>query len=279
MENDLNRSLRLLENALTPKSRGLIKIGTPTPRSEKLTLNRSTLQEPFQESFSSIIDADKTITGSAIRKAEPWKQALDSLYVEFLEILQTATSDHNVLEIVGDLARCCSDAATVAEELKSKVAAPFLDEDKWLDVEKATWRLLFVLYQDRLNEQSEDDYQYDGMSEKLCVMNLFKREALLRESQLVVDWLEFNAAEKEDEVLRFADNNVGWENTLHQLQSAETIVFASSGQIVSGLDPDCPYYENLPLHDLDAADMKKLNRGVFSLIRCGKLEDAQKVYI
>lgn len=275
MENDLNRSLRLLENALTPKSRGLIKIGTP--RSEKLTLSRSSLQEHPQESFASIIEANKTITGSAIRKVEPWNQALDSLYLEFLEILQAATSDHNVLEIVNDLARCCSDAATVVEELKSKVAVPYSEDDRWLEVEKSTWRLLFILYQDRLSEQNEDDFQYDGMSEKLCVMNLFRRESLLRESQLVVDWLEFNASERENEISHFADSTEGWENTLHQLESADTIVFASSKKLIRNLDPDAPSYEGLALHDLDAADWKKLNRKVFSLIRCGKLSEAQKV--
>lgn len=275
MENDLNRSLRLLENALTPHSRGLIKISTP--KSEKFTLNNSLLQDPSQDSFASIVEANKTITGSAVRKVEPWNQALDSLYLEFLEILQTATSDHNVLEIVNDLARCCSDAATVVEELKSKVAAPFTDADKWLEVEKSTWRLLFVLYQDRLSEPIEDDFQYDGMSEKLCVMNLFRRESLLRESQLVVDWLEYNANEKEDEILHFADNTEGWENSLHQLESADTIVFASSKKLITSLDPDAPYCEGLALHDLDAADWKKLNKRVFSLIRCGKLSEAEKL--
>lgn len=277
MENDLNRSLRLLENALTPKSRGLIKIGG-TPRSEKLSLNRSALQEPLHGSFTSIVEANKTITGSAIRKVEPWKQTLDSLYLEFLEVLQTATSDHNVLEIVNDLARCCNDAATVVDELKSKVAVSFSDDDKWLEVEKSTWRLLFVLYQDRLSEQSQHDLDYDGMSEKLCVVNLFRREGLLRESQLVVDWLEYNANEKEDENLHFADSTEGWENTLHQLESPDTIVFArGSENLVSTLDPDAPYRENRALHDLDAADWKKLNRKVFSLIRCGKLTEAQQV--
>lgn len=277
MENDLNRSLRLLENALTPKSRGLIKIGTP--RSERLTLGHSALQETLQGSFSSLVDANKTITGSAIRKVEPWRQALDSLYLEFLEVLQSATSDHNVLEIVNDLARCCTDAATVVDELKSKVATSFSDEDKWLDVEKATWRLLFGLYQDRLGEQTEDDLQYDGVSEKLCVTNLFRREGILRESQLVVDWLEFNASEKENESLHFSDNTEGWENTLHQLESAGTIVFASSKELVSSLDPDAPYHEGLALHDLDTADFRKLNRKVFSLIRCGKLNEAQQVLV
>lgn len=277
MENDLNRSLRLLENALTPKPRGLIKIGTP--RSDKVAQSRSSHKEPQEESFSSIIEANKTLTGSVIRKVEPWKQALESLYLEFLEILQTATTYQSILEVVSDLARCCSDAVTVVEELKSRAAGAPVTEYKWLDVEKCTWRLLFVLYQDRLSEQSGDDLNiYDGVSEKLCVINLFRRESLLRESQLVVDWLEFSAFEREDDALSFADHTIGWENTLHQLKSADTIVFASSKRIVSRLDPDAPNHEGLPLHDLDEADRKRLNRQVFHLIRRGKLDEAQKVH-
>lgn len=116
MESELNRSARILESALTPKSRGLIKFGTP--KHDK-TSNRSLLREQLE---GSVIETSKSVTGSSIkRKTEPWKQTLDSLYLEFLEILQSATSDHNVLDIVSDLARCCSDAATVMEEFKSKV--------------------------------------------------------------------------------------------------------------------------------------------------------------
>lgn len=153
-------------------------------------------------------------------------------------------------------------------------------EESWLEIEKCTWRLLYVLYQDRLTQQPDDELSvYNGTSEKLCVMNLFRRESLLRESQLVVDWLEFNAAERDDNVLHFTDSTVGWENTLHQLESADTIVFGSSREIVSSLDPDAPNYQNLALHDLDTADEARLNKKVFSLIRCGKLDDAQKVVI
>lgn len=92
MDNDLNRSLRILEDALTTSTRGLIKIGTP--KSLRESLHSTVIKEPDEDSSqifnASLSGRDKTITGSVIRAVEPWKSAIDSLYVEFLEILQAS---------------------------------------------------------------------------------------------------------------------------------------------------------------------------------------------
>lgn len=67
--------------------------------------------------------------------------------------------------------------------LKSKVTVTSADKEKWLENERNTWRLLFILYQDRLHTQNlmDDDetIQYFGKSEKYCVENLFKRDPLV----------------------------------------------------------------------------------------------------
>ncbi|XP_025833875.1 nuclear pore complex protein Nup107-like [Agrilus planipennis] len=133
--------------------------------------------------------------------------------------------------------------------------------------------------QDRLLTRSENmKDECNTASEKICVLNLFKHDSLLRECQLVIDWLEVNASEMEEAVYHFTDNNsVGWENTLHQLESPETIVFESSRKIINRLDPDAPHYQKLPLHDIDQSDEDTLCRKMYSLIRCGKLEEAQKL--
>lgn len=187
------------------------------------------------------------------------------------------------MDVVSDLARCCSDVLKIVQGLKSKVATASVEEEVWLEEERNTWRLIFILYQDRLLAQNgvrdEGIAQYFGRSEKLCVENLFKRDNLVRESQLIIDWLECNAAENDDEVLHFSDSSVGWENTLHQLQYAETIAFGSSRQIVSQMDPDAPHYQKKQLHDLDVEDEKQLSKRIFAEIRCGKLEEAQKVRV
>lgn len=198
--------------------------------------------------------------------------------MEFVEILQTHTND--VLEIITDLARCCSDALNVVRGFKSKLCLKFLEEEFLLECECNMWRLIYILYQDRLCTQSliDDEVpQYFGMSEKLCVLNLFKRDNLVRESQLVIDWLESAASERDNEVLHFSDKTVGWENTLHQLQSNETIAFRSTRPTVTSLDPDAPFYQSLPLHDIDTVDEERLCNRIFKEIRCGKLDAAQQV--
>lgn len=282
MESDLDRSVRILEDALAVSGRGLIKLNT----SKSIRGHRSLrVEKPDLDGSSVITNAsflqDKTATGSVIRAVEPWKSAIDSLFIEFLEILQVHANEQDVLGVVSDLARCCSDAKNVVDELKSKVAVPLSSDDKWLELERNTWRLLYILYQDRLAAQSNNEHvpQYFGPSEKMCIINLFKRENLIREVQLVIDWLEYSAAEQDDELLHFSDHTVGWENTLHQLKSKDTIVFASLCEIVNKLDPDAPHYQKLPLHDLDMADESKLLQKLFREIRCGKLHKAQQVSI
>lgn len=54
-------------------------------------------------------------------------------------------------------------------------------------------------------------------------------------------------------------------------------MFGGHREIVKSLDPDAPHRENLPLHDLDAEDQKRLNRHVFSAIRRGNIDEAQSL--
>ncbi|CAG9860633.1 unnamed protein product [Phyllotreta striolata] len=293
MDNDLERSVRFLEDALSAPSRGLFKKKFTSTRNENIS-ELSTEVEPalkdiirrdfstYDSTVSKILQSDQSITGNVLQSSTaPWKGTFDSLYTEFFEVLSTHSGEFAILDIVTDLARCCSDALEIIRSLKSKVAVSRIEEEISLEKERNTWRLLFVLYQDRLMSQNamEDGglVQYFGRSEKLCVQNLFKRDNLVREIQLIIDWLESNAADRDDEVLHFADSTIGWENTLHQLQSADTIAFKSTRQIVSRMDPDAPNYEKKPLHDLDVEDDKRLSERIFRLIRCGKLDEAQKL--
>ncbi|XP_050509495.1 nuclear pore complex protein Nup107 [Diabrotica virgifera virgifera] len=298
MDNDLDRSIRLLENALSTSNRGLFKksfgkskLATDNISNVSIASADDDLRNIISKSFltsdnavSRILQSDQTVTGNVLQASTaPWKTALDSLYTEFFEILTSHSGGFDILEVVTDLARCCSDALKVIQSLKSKVAVSQLEEEISLEKERNTWRLLFILYQDRLLTQNlmKDDndevIQYFGQSEKLCVLNLFKRDSLIRENQLIIDWLESNAADRDDEALLFSDSTVGWENTLHQLQSADTIAFSSSRQIVTQMDPDAPNHQKRPLHDLDAEDEKRLTERIFMEIRCGKLEEAQKL--
>ncbi|KAJ8917651.1 hypothetical protein NQ315_005098 [Exocentrus adspersus] len=263
MENDLERSLHLLENALSTSGRGLFKRKfredasaanlldlslTLTPHElKKFMFSDGTL--PYDETALLNVQADKTVAGSIIQAGNetPWNTAVDSLYTEFYSILQSHSGNHDVLDIVSGLAQSCSDALKIVKSLKAQVAISSVEE-AWLENECNTWRLL-----------------------------LFKQDSLVRECQLIIDWLESNAADKDDAVLHFSDSSVGWENTLHQLQFAENIAFSSSKQIVTQMDPDAPHYQRRTLHDFDMEDEKTLAKRIFTEIRCGKLDQAQKL--
>lgn len=203
------------------------------------------------------------------------KSTLDNLCIQFFEIWQTHHTD--LLENIKQAATSCMDALSVLKEL---VKCGVLDnrERQWLEIEYNTWCLIHILYTDRLHTQPDNEIpQYFGYSEKLCAFNLFKRDNLVRESQLVIDWLEAACAIRDEEILHFQHITVGWENTLHELKSKETIAFKSTRPIVTRLDPDAPHYQQLPLHDLDMEDEKRLCQRLFQEIRCGNLSKAQQV--
>lgn len=104
-------------------------------------------------------------------------------------------------------------------------------------------------------------------SEKMIVENLYRNNANLREYQLIVDWLEQCADEKESpQIGLYTDQTISWENTLHQLQNKDRPLFGRGREIVKSMDPDAMIRERLPLHDLDMEDEARLSKQVGVLL-------------
>uniref|UniRef100_A0A452RWZ9 Nuclear pore complex protein n=1 Tax=Ursus americanus TaxID=9643 RepID=A0A452RWZ9_URSAM len=102
-------------------------------------------------------------------------------------------------------------------------------------------------------------------------------DSLVRQSQLVVDWLESIA---KDEIGDFSDNiefyakSVYWENTLHTLKQRQLPSYIGSVRpLVTELDPDAPIRQKMPLDDLDREDEVRLLKYLFTLIRAGMTEE------
>lgn len=182
MDNDLERSVRLLEDALSTTGRGLFKKSAKkSRRNSKNNLELSISLDPleckrllvkeglsiYDETVTRLLEGDLTVTGNVLQTNNlPWKTTLDSLNTEFFEVLQVHSGKfyfnvlpslnnffsggHDILEIVTDLARCCSDALKVIQSLRSKVDVSRIEEEICLEKERNTWRLLFIVYQDRL---------------------------------------------------------------------------------------------------------------------------------
>lgn len=111
MDNDLDRSIRLLEDALSTTGRGLLKkSGKKARRSTSNHLADLTVtMGPYEykqllmsegisiydQTVSRFLQGDLTITGNVLQANNlPWKTTLDSLYTEFFEVLQTHSGWH-----------------------------------------------------------------------------------------------------------------------------------------------------------------------------------------
>ncbi|KAJ8938224.1 hypothetical protein NQ318_007646 [Aromia moschata] len=285
MENDRDTTVQLLQDTLSPSKLGLttkmwqnkvdVSLYVTSQEIKKILNIEGTIRDNTEQS---IVDIDRSLKGDGFSKLFYKTAVVDGLCTGFFEILQSHSGHSNILEIISDFAHICLDALKVIQDQKSKNVNQ-VKEEAWLKNEAKTWKLIFIIYQDRLlNHVMDDrDIHYFGKSEEQCIRNLFRRESLIRESQLVIDWLEYNAATVDFNMPHCSEKTIGWENTLHQLQSAETIAFSSSRQIVTQIHPDSSFVEHKPLHDLDIEDEKRLSKRIFAEIRCGKLEEAQKL--
>uniref|UniRef100_A0A674NXD3 Nuclear pore complex protein n=1 Tax=Takifugu rubripes TaxID=31033 RepID=A0A674NXD3_TAKRU len=234
---------------------------------------------------TSFFTEDITNLSSALLKEDdPGEAAAASLFPEFLDVFHKNSSA--IFELLEDYQTLCQDKVDVLQSVvlragqNSKAAGV-----RWLlQQESNTWRLITSLYRDRVQVAMEDDMMMDMVvpseSEKVVVEQLFQRDATIRQSQLVVDWLE---SISKDQIGDFSDNieyyakNVCWENTLHALKLRRKSGTAFSIPLVTELDPDAPIRQQRPLADLDREDDARLLKNLFNLIRAGMTDEAQRL--
>uniref|UniRef100_A0A8D3DVN6 Nuclear pore complex protein n=1 Tax=Scophthalmus maximus TaxID=52904 RepID=A0A8D3DVN6_SCOMX len=213
---------------------------------------------------SSFFTEDITNLSSALLKEDdPGEAAAASLFPEFLASFLKHSSSA-VFDLLEDYQALCQDKVDVLQSVvlragqNSKTAGV-----RWLlQQENSSWRLITSLYRylDRVQLALEDDMMADMV--------------------LVVDWLECIA---KDQIGDFSDNieyyakNVCWENTLHALKMRRKSGAAFTVPLVTELDPDAPLRQQRPLADLDREDDARLLKNLFTLIRAGMTEEAQRL--
>ncbi|MEQ2306060.1 hypothetical protein AMECASPLE_004171 [Ameca splendens] len=235
---------------------------------------------------SSFFRDDEANGSSALLKEDdPGEAAAASLFPEFLASFLKHSSSA-AFEQLEDYQNICQEKVDVLQSVvlragqNSKTAGV-----RWLlQQESCTWRLIASLYRDRVQLALEEDMMIDMVvpseSEKVVVDKLFQRDAVIRQSQLVVDWLESIA---KDQIEDFSDNieyyakNVCWENTLHALKMRSKSVPDFHIPLVTELDPDAPLRQQRPLADLDREDDTRLLKNLFTLIRAGMTDEAQRL--
>lgn len=222
-----------------------------------------------EKTLRDLID-ESTATGLVLKANEPYQEAIFRLHYEFLESARSHSSELEVFEMIEELIQNCTETLEVIRGMKSKVELNDLStEEINLENERNTWRLIHCLYQNRLltEDVNEDNMNVDNgayISEKETIEAYYGNSKIIREYQLIVDWLEKNALDQANrlpEIEHFTDRTIAWENTFHQLQNEKTgITFRSSRPIVTSLDPDAPVREKEALHDLDKEDDARLEK-------------------
>uniref|UniRef100_A0A8C4DWM5 Nuclear pore complex protein n=1 Tax=Dicentrarchus labrax TaxID=13489 RepID=A0A8C4DWM5_DICLA len=295
--------LQLKESVLTPRVPDVSSILAPggrtprythTPRNALSSMNlddsdwtNSMYTSPVSgmENTSFFTDDITNLSSALLKEDDPGEAAAASLFPEFLGSFLKHSSSA-VFELLEEYQALCQDKVDVLQSVvlragqNSKTAGV-----RWLLLqENCTWRLITSLYRDRVQLAMEDDIMTDMVvpseSEKVVVEQLFQRDAIIRQSQLVVDWLESIA---KDQIGDFSDNieyyakNVCWENTLHALKLRRKSGAAFTVPLVTELDPDAPLRQQRPLADLDREDDVRLLKNLFTLIRAGMTEEAQRL--
>ncbi|XP_061085410.1 nuclear pore complex protein Nup107 [Conger conger] len=233
---------------------------------------------------------DLNMTSVMLKEDEPGEAAAVSLFPEFLQSYLRHSSSA-VFDLLEEYESICQDKVGILQRLVQRAAPGPQKFSKtssvcWLlQQEMVTWRLVTSLYRDRIQTALEDEMMVEratlSESEKVAVEQFFQRDAVVRQSQLVVDWLESIA---KDDIGDFSDNiefhskSVCWENTLHALKQRR--VNSSTGfsrPLVTELDPDAPVRQKRPLADLDREDDARLLKYLFALVRAGMMDEAQRL--
>uniref|UniRef100_A0A8C8VW17 Nuclear pore complex protein n=1 Tax=Peromyscus maniculatus bairdii TaxID=230844 RepID=A0A8C8VW17_PERMB len=236
------------------------------------------------------VTEDINLSAVMLREDDPGEAASMSMFSDFLQSFLKHSST-TVFELVEEYENICASQVNILSKIVSR-ATPGLQKFSktasmlWLlQQEMVTWRLLASLYRDRIQSSLEEENMFAvaaiNASEKTVVEALFQRDSLVRQSQLVVDWLESIA---KDEIGDFSDNiefyakSVYWENTLHTLKQRQLLSYIGSVRpLVTELDPDAPIRQKMPLDDLDREDEVRLLKYLFTLIRAGMTEEAQRL--
>lgn len=271
---------------------------TPRP-----TFGRFGLGESFNDSFTGLHESvlnESTLfkdpaasAMKSITNSEPVYAAYMSLFSDFRQVL----IDNNygdLIDMASSYEQLCVTCEVYMKNLLGEMAdgpgrQAALHMIKLMNCEKQTWRLVVSLYRDRLLS-SEDRMESDGhgnedasyKSEKEIVQNFMKNNDQIRQAQVVVDWLEINAADKLDASVESIDQHLSgvmWENSLYLLKKTSERGETPHAKYVFEMDPDAPTRQKRALMDLDLEDESKFLHAIHACVRAGRVQEAQELCV
>jgi len=219
---------------------------------------------------------EETVLGRADTTTceDPAVKTGSELLYSFHKLLLSHPNPADVLELAYALEDCCNNQLGILKgtekQGKSSPSPRMLME---LNLERSTWQLLHALYSDRVTEGQDEEMVTEllpaGQSDKEIAEELFIKDSIVRQAQIVVDWLEKNALSNLESFptkVNYFTDSVTWENTLHDIRNG-----INREHLVTEVDPDAPTRQNKHLSELDAKDEQSLLKHLFACIRAGQL--------
>ncbi|KAH8878456.1 Nuclear pore complex protein Nup107 [Schistosoma japonicum] len=153
-----------------------------------------------------------------------------------------------------------------------------------INLERNTWNLISSIYLDRFESESRtemaegNDLSNVNHSEREIIRLLYERDNELRETQILIDWLEQIVREQIEEVAEkyecLFNQTIAWENTAHLLNylSNEEL---TKRRLVKELHPDAVTLTGCELDQKDQIDNDRFMNYLFLCLRGGDLHRAQ----
>ncbi|KAI2807220.1 hypothetical protein BLOT_009182 [Blomia tropicalis] len=227
------------------------------------------------------------------------------IFESFFELNQRFVKAPEIFDLLEQFDETCEENMLASKQmLESKVRTDnevsYLNKfSSLIRLERNSWRLLKVLYNDRLlNQIAQDKLNVDDgenmeieedirlrLTDMELIERAFERNSLLREMQIVIDWLESVYDEESlDKIQFYSDGPMYWENTLHSLKidtknniKGTSLSIGKGRQYCTEMDPDASIRTGMPLHDLDKEDENRLFHYIYRLIRSGHLAEGKEI--
>lgn len=221
------------------------------------------------------------------------------IFESFYELnhLYKSTNQLSLFDLFDQFDQTCENNMLVSSKMLQTTVRPdyevnyFKRFSSLIRLERNSWRLFKALLRDRFEVHEDDKSEMEieeaiqlRLSDLDLVRRAIERNSMLREMQIVIDWLESICDDESlDKLSFYSDGPQYWENTLHSLkinsnQSKLPGTPSTRGRtFCTEMDPDASIRSGVPLHDLDKEDENRLFYYLFKMIRSGQLQEGKDV--
>nr|CAH8820190.1 unnamed protein product [Trichobilharzia regenti] len=232
-------------------------------------------------------DFKKTANTTQLMDEEPEIFDGSSLYSHFCNVWQN--SQTSLSEIPIKYGEACYKTVRRLPKIFTKLShrrglPNIRSVTEMINLERNTWSLISNIYLDRFQCETKtgttesSDLSNFNHSEKEIIRLLYEKDSELRETQILIDWLELLVREQIEEVAEryecLFNQTTAWENTAHLLNYLPKSELTKR-RLIKELHPDVVTLTGNELDQKDQIDDDRYVNYLFLCLRGGDLHRAQ----